>query len=98
MTLGARYSYNKSRNNVEVWQYGTFIPDQQKTSSDKTSYKASLNWKLDDNNFLYALVSSGYKPGGLNVPVGIGQPAAACAAVKACVADTASRTRSFSCE
>ncbi|HEV2702353.1 MAG TPA: TonB-dependent receptor [Steroidobacteraceae bacterium] len=75
VTLGARYSYNKSRNNVQVWQYGTFITDQQKTSSDKTSYKASLNWKIDEHNFLYALVSTGYKPGGLNVPVGLGQPA-----------------------
>jgi iron complex outermembrane receptor protein len=75
VTLGARYSYNKSRNNVEVWQYGTAISDQQKTSSDKTSYKASLNWKIDDRDFVYALVSTGYKPGGLNVPVGLGQPA-----------------------
>jgi len=75
VTLGGRYSYNKSRNNVEVWQYGTFIPDQQKTSSDKVSYKASLNWKIDERDFLYALVSTGYKPGGLNVPVGLGQPA-----------------------
>ncbi len=75
VTLGARYSYNRSRNNVDVWQYGTFLPAEQTTSSDKVSYKASLNWKIDDRDFVYALVSTGYKPGGLNLPVGLGQPA-----------------------
>jgi iron complex outermembrane recepter protein len=75
ITAGARYSYNKSRNNVTVWQYGTFLPDEQKTSSDKVSYKTSLNWSIDEHNFVYALLSTGYKQGGLNVPVGLGMPA-----------------------
>jgi iron complex outermembrane receptor protein len=36
----------------------------------------SLNWTLSPNNFLYSFVSTGFRPGGLNVPVGLGQPSA----------------------
>jgi iron complex outermembrane receptor protein len=32
----------------------------------KVTGKASLNWKLNDSNFLYALVATGHKPGGIN--------------------------------
>jgi iron complex outermembrane receptor protein len=41
----------------------------------KVTGKVSLNWKLNDNNFLYALVATGHKPGGVNttpVPFGPG--------------------------
>ena len=37
-------------------------------------YKASLNWTVNDDNFLYGFIATGYKPGGLNVPVGFGPP------------------------
>jgi iron complex outermembrane receptor protein len=30
---------------------------------------------MDSKNFLYAFASSGFRPGGLNVPVGLGIPA-----------------------
>jgi iron complex outermembrane recepter protein len=36
----------------------------------------ALNWIVDPSNFLYAFVSTGFRPGGLNVPVGLGTPAA----------------------
>jgi iron complex outermembrane receptor protein len=39
------------------------------------SYKVALNWNVDDVNYLYAFVATGFKPGGLNVPVGLGIPA-----------------------
>ena len=58
-----------------MWQYGTFIIETQKRAPTRPPYKASLNWKIDDDNFRVRLVSTGYKPGGLNVPVGLGQPA-----------------------
>ena len=35
----------------------------------------SLGWKADDDHFLYAFVATGFRPGGLNVPVGLGLPA-----------------------
>lgn len=75
VSLGGRYSSNRSKNDVDVYQYGTFLPDFQGTSSDNLSYKAAVDWIIDDDNFVYAFVSTGYKQGGLNVPVGIGLPA-----------------------
>jgi iron complex outermembrane recepter protein len=76
LQLGARYTDAKTTNHVQVLQYGTFIPDEQSVSYTNTSGKASLNWTVNQNNFLYAFVSTGFRPGGLNVPVGIGTPAA----------------------
>jgi iron complex outermembrane receptor protein len=34
-----------------------------------------VNWTINDDQFVYAFIATGYKPGGLNVPVGIGTPA-----------------------
>lgn len=75
LQLGARYSESKTSNDITVMQYGTPIAQQQSASSDNVSGKVSLNWTVDDHNFLYAFVATGYKPGGLNVPVGFGVPA-----------------------
>jgi iron complex outermembrane receptor protein len=42
-------------------------------NDDKVTGKISLNWKLDANNFLYAFVATGHKPGGINTtPVPFG--------------------------
>jgi iron complex outermembrane receptor protein len=70
LQLGARYSESETRNNVSVLQYGLPIVQTQTAGSDNVSGKISLNWTVDDHNFLYAFVATGYKPGGLNVPVG----------------------------
>jgi iron complex outermembrane recepter protein len=74
LELGARYSKHRTENDVSVVQYGTPIEDQQKADFSDTSGKIALNWFVDDNNYLYAFVASGFRPGGLNVPVGLGQP------------------------
>jgi iron complex outermembrane recepter protein len=74
--IGARYTEAKTTNNVSILQYGTFINDFQSATYVNTSGKASLNWTVDPNNFLYAFFSTGFRPGGLNVPVGIGPPPA----------------------
>jgi iron complex outermembrane recepter protein len=76
LQLGARYTDAKTTNHVQVLQYGTFLADEQSVSYTNTSGKVSLNWAVDPNNFLYAFVSTGFRPGGLNVPVGFGTPAA----------------------
>ena len=73
--LGGRWSTNMSKNsNVSILQYGTLLTTNQKTGSNSLDYKVSLNWQVDEENFLYAFVSTGYKPGGLNVPVYVGDP------------------------
>jgi iron complex outermembrane receptor protein len=75
LQVGGRYSATSTKNNVEVDQYGLPLSDSQKSTANNFSYKVALNWNVDDNNFLYAFVATGFKPGGLNVPVGLGIPA-----------------------
>jgi iron complex outermembrane recepter protein len=75
LQLGARYSDSNTTNHVTVNQYGLPITDEQKATFSNTSGKVALNWTLDPHDFLYAFVATGFRPGGLNVPVGIGQPA-----------------------
>lgn len=72
--VGARYSDSRSTNHVSVLQYGLPIVQEQSVKSNNVSGKVSLNWTVNDHNFLYAFVATGYKPGGLNVPVGLGLP------------------------
>jgi iron complex outermembrane receptor protein len=73
--IGGRYTDAKTTNHVQVLQYGTFLSDVQTAKYVNTSGKLSLNWTVDPDNFLYAFVSTGFRPGGLNVPVGLGIPA-----------------------
>lgn len=73
--LGGRYSSTSTKNNVYVDQFGLPLQDSQKAGANNISYKAAVNWNVDDTNFLYAFVATGFKPGGLNVPVGLGLPA-----------------------
>jgi len=75
LQLGARYSWSDTKNDTSVLQYGTLLADQQSAEFNSVTYKATLNWKLDEQNFLYTFVTTGFKPGGLNVPVGLGIPA-----------------------
>ena len=76
LQIGGRYTEAKTTNHVQVLQYGTPIADEQTAKFVNTSGKVSLNWTVNANNFLYAFASSGFRPGGLNVPVGLGTPAA----------------------
>jgi iron complex outermembrane receptor protein len=73
--VGGRYTASQSTNHVDVMQYGAYLRDDQTTKSDNFSYKVSLGWKVDPSNYLYAFVATGFRPGGLNVPVGLGLPA-----------------------
>ncbi|MES2097312.1 MAG: TonB-dependent receptor [Pseudomonadota bacterium] len=73
--LGGRYTASRSTNYIDVLQYGAAINATQTTKSDNFSYKASLGWKLSKDQYLYGFVASGFRPGGLNVPVGLGNPA-----------------------
>ena len=74
LQIGARYTDEGTTNLGQVLQYGVLIPLSQSAKYVNTSGKVSLNWTIDPNNFVYAFVATGFKPGGLNVPVGIGQP------------------------
>ena len=74
LQIGARYTAAETSNHGQVLQFGVLIPDNQSAKYVNTSGKVSLNWTIDPNNFVYAFVSTGFKPGGLNVPVGLGQP------------------------
>jgi iron complex outermembrane receptor protein len=74
LQVGGRYSATSTKNDVFILQYGLPLTDNQKATSDNFSYKAALNWNVNDDNFLYAFLATGFKPGGLNVPVGVGIP------------------------
>ena len=74
LQLGGRWSDSRSKNDVQILQYGLFLPDYQSTASNSFDYKASVNWTINDDQFVYAFISTGYKPGGLNVPVGTTPP------------------------
>jgi len=68
---GLRYSTWSTTNNV-VYYIAQFRPllDQTQHETEKgdnVTGKLTLNWNFDDNNFLYAFVATGAKPGGLNV-------------------------------
>lgn len=75
LQVGARYSSWFTSNNVtyyvpEFVQYGIFDYHQiASESGSNVTGKVTLNWNLNKNNFLYAFVASGSKPGGLNTGV-----------------------------
>jgi iron complex outermembrane receptor protein len=72
---GVRYTSTDTTNHVFINQYGTPFTDNQTLSSNDVSGKLALNWRVDARNFVYAFVATGFKAGGLNVPVGFGIPA-----------------------
>jgi iron complex outermembrane receptor protein len=74
LQVGGRYTHASTKNEGNVLQYGTFIDITQSATYSNFSGKISLDWTLDPNNFFYGFVSTGFRPGGLNVPVGLGLP------------------------
>ncbi len=74
LELGGRYTASRSINHVQILQFGVPITAEQKTKSDDFSYKASLGWEVARDQFLYGFVATGFKPGGLNPPVGLPAP------------------------
>jgi iron complex outermembrane receptor protein len=77
--VGARYSKWSTTNRVTYYvpqlaAFGfTFHQNETETGSNVTG-KVTLNWNVDDNNFLYAFVASGAKPGGLNTALYFSTP------------------------
>jgi iron complex outermembrane receptor protein len=73
LQAGARYSRWSTFNNVnffvpEFIAFGFNFPDRQTDTGENVTGKVALNWNVNSNNFLYAFVASGSKPGGLNTP------------------------------
>ncbi|HET7562613.1 MAG TPA: TonB-dependent receptor [Rhodanobacteraceae bacterium] len=75
LEVGGRYTKSTTSNDVFVMQYGLPLVDQQSARYSNFSGKVSLDWTVNKRNFLYAFVATGFRPGGLNVPVGLGLPA-----------------------
>jgi iron complex outermembrane receptor protein len=73
--LGARYVESSSTNDGFIDQYGLPLVQYQTESWSNLSGKLALNWTINDHHFLYGFVATGFRPGGLNVPVGLGLPA-----------------------
>ena len=76
LQLGARYSDHTTENDIAINQYGLPLTQQQEEKFSNVSGKATVNWTVNEHHFLYAFVATGFRPGGLNVPVGLGEPAA----------------------
>ncbi|GAA0302509.1 TonB-dependent receptor [Sphingomonas oligophenolica] len=74
LDVGGRYTSSRTTNHVDVLQYTAYIRDDQTAKTDNFSYKVSLGWKATPDQYLYAFVATGFRPGGLNVPVGLGLP------------------------
>ncbi|HET9472698.1 MAG TPA: TonB-dependent receptor, partial [Steroidobacteraceae bacterium] len=75
LQIGARYSDHKTTNHINVNQYGLPLTQDQSASFSDTSGKVALNFEINDHHFVYGFVATGFRPGGLNVPVGLGPPA-----------------------
>jgi iron complex outermembrane receptor protein len=75
LQIGARYSDSTTTNHIFVDQFGLPLTQDQKAKYSNLSGKVALNWTVDEQHFLYAFVATGFRPGGLNVPVGLGIPA-----------------------
>jgi iron complex outermembrane recepter protein len=67
LDVGGRNTSNSSTNSLNIKQLGVPIAQNQSTSEQNTSYKVSLGWKVNPNNFIYATQSTGFKPGGINL-------------------------------
>ena len=70
LQVGGRYSQFKTTNRVFEGfpELGITLPDFQSLSENKATGKAAINWTINHDNFVYAFISTGVKPGGLNVP------------------------------
>lgn len=70
-SLGARWTQTISHNDATLWDYGgtpfgTPYDDVQTQKSSDPTFKAALDWTVNDSDYLYAFVATGYTGGGLN--------------------------------
>ena len=66
LQLGARYSESSTVNDGSTNLIGSYY---QREEFSNLSGKITLNWTVNDDHFLYAFAATGFRPGGLNVPV-----------------------------
>ncbi len=75
---GARYSSWFTANDPVRYYIPTFVAfgydfrSNVRYTGENVTGKVSLNWTIDPNNFVYAFVASGAKPGGLNTALYFG--------------------------
>jgi iron complex outermembrane receptor protein len=74
LQLGGRFVESCSTNDGSIDQFGLLLTQYQTESWENFSGKVALNWTINDHHFLYGFVATGFRPGGLNVPVGLGLP------------------------
>jgi iron complex outermembrane receptor protein len=74
LQVGARYSKWKTTNRAffDVPEFGLHFPQNQSEEGNNLTGKVALNWNVNADNFLYAFVASGAKPGGLNTALDFG--------------------------
>jgi iron complex outermembrane receptor protein len=76
-SLGGRWTQTRSHNDVPLYIYGNGfnpftnptpppIQDVETQKSSALTYKAAVDWAVNDGDFLYAFVATGYTGGGLN--------------------------------
>ncbi|GAA0629127.1 TonB-dependent receptor [Brevundimonas kwangchunensis] len=69
--LGARWSESTSTNDDVYTTYpafGLILFQDSEVTARKTTGKLSVNYKVNDDNFVYGFVATGFKMGGLNAP------------------------------
>lgn len=69
--LGGRYAKSTFTNDDVYTTYpslGLILFQDAEVEDEKTTGKITLNYKIDDANFVYGFVATGHKLGGLNAP------------------------------
>ncbi|MBI1329713.1 MAG: TonB-dependent receptor plug domain-containing protein [Alphaproteobacteria bacterium] len=79
ISLGGRWTTTRSKNDIVVYSYGgspygTPAIDNNSQSSSKFTYKAAIDWKVNEGDYLYAFTATGYTGGGLNPAPAPGAP------------------------
>ena len=77
--VGGRYSWDKNDQEglLKIAIFPGFqidIPIEGSYSGEEPTGKVSLNWDVNDSNFVYAFYARGYKQGGINSAVSFFQP------------------------
>jgi iron complex outermembrane receptor protein len=71
--LGSRYSISKNSGDGSLQLaiapgFKITLPQVGRYSDERPTWKATLNWEVNDRNFLYAFYARGFKDGGINPP------------------------------
>jgi iron complex outermembrane receptor protein len=71
--LGGRYSFSKNTGDGSLQLavapgFKITLPQVGRYTDERPTWKASLNWEVNNSNFLYAFYARGFKDGGINPP------------------------------